>query len=211
MLPSDNIQSIVGATLHDPDGDKIGTIKQVYVDAGDGHPTWVKVSVGTIARHSTFVPLDEATWEDDSVTVPYDKELVKRAPRLDPEHGLDPDQEQELQQHYRGTPAVAPDSNPAASSRDPDARNDAHQTDDHDRSHDDVDPAHVDRSSSGDTELDDQGVLWEERLVVHKEKVPVAKVHLEKTTVTENREVTVDVQKERVVLEQEDTAPPTAH
>ncbi|MFC5128079.1 DUF2382 domain-containing protein [Pseudoclavibacter helvolus] len=55
--------------------------------------------------------------------------------------------------------------------------------------------------------MDDQGVLWEERLVVHKEKVPVAKVHLEKTTVTENREVTADVQKERVVLEEEQTPP----
>lgn len=189
MLPSENIQSIVGATLYGPSHEKIGKIEQVFVDGNDGHPTWVSVPVGTVARHSAFVPLDEATWEDDTVTVPHSKERVKRSPRIDTDHGLEPAQEQGLRDYYAGSPIAADDA------RDPEPR--------HDEREHSADRAHI----PDEPGVDDQGVLWEERLVVHKEKVPVAKVHLEKTTVTENREVTADVQKERVVLEEEQIPP----
>ncbi|MET0977113.1 MAG: PRC-barrel domain-containing protein [Leifsonia sp.] len=104
MLPSNNIQSIVGATLHGLDGDKIGKIAQVLVDAADGHPTWAVVHVGTITRHAAFVPLREATWEHDDVSVPFTRELVKTAPRIDSD-GLSPAQEQELERHYAGSAA----------------------------------------------------------------------------------------------------------
>jgi hypothetical protein len=92
MLPSKNIQSIVGATLYGADKVKLGRITQVYVDATDGHPTWAEV-------------------------------------------------------------------------------------------------------------------LMEERLVVRKEKVPGARVRLEKTTVTEQREVAADVQKERIEVERDEPRP----
>lgn len=111
MLPSNNIQSIIGATLLGADNDKIGKIAQVLVDATGGHPTWAVVHIGTIGRHPVFVPLREATWEDDDVTVPFTKEQVKSAPRIDSD-GLDPAQERQLELHYAasGTDgSVAPD------------------------------------------------------------------------------------------------------
>ena len=100
MLPSNNIQSIVGATLFGTDDDKIGRIAQVLVDAADGHPTWAVVNVGTLTRHPAFVPLDDATWENDDVSVPFSKDVVKHAPRFDSDGGLDPAQEQELVSYY---------------------------------------------------------------------------------------------------------------
>jgi hypothetical protein len=171
VLPSKNIQSIVGGTLYGADNEKLGRISQVYVDAQDGHPTWAEVHVGTLGRHTTFVPLDDATWEHDDVTVPYTKDDVKNAPRPDADGGLNPSQEDELRRHYR---------------------------------HEDATPRDDDQKKSPPAEpgLDDDGVLWEERVVVHKERVPVAKVHLEKQTVTEQREVTADVQKERIAVEE---------
>ncbi|MEL4317437.1 PRC-barrel domain-containing protein [Leifsonia sp. YIM 134122] len=119
MLPSNNIQSIVGATLFGTDDDKIGRIAQVLVDATDGHPTWAVVHVGTLARHSTFVPLTDATWENDDVSVPFSKDQVKHAPRIDSDGGLDPTQEQELVRYYStgsatdtagADPGAAPDA-----------------------------------------------------------------------------------------------------
>jgi hypothetical protein len=100
MLPTTNIQSIVGATLFGPGEAKIGRIAQVFVDPTDGHPTWVEVHVGALARHSTLVPLHEATWEHDDVYVPYGKDRVKAAPRLEGDGGLDPAYEHELIRHY---------------------------------------------------------------------------------------------------------------
>lgn len=196
MLPSTNIQSIVGATLYGPDEEKIGRISQVLVDASDGHPTWAEVHVGTLGRHTTYVPLHEATWEHDDVYVPYDKDLVKNAPRLDGDSGLNPEQEQELTRHYAGT---------ATSEQAP-----ARPTVDRDDTDTQESAAGVDTAAS-DTparELDDDGVLWEERLVVSKEKVPVAKVHLETATVTEEHEITADVQKERIAVDEQKTTPP---
>ena len=184
MLPSNNIQSIVGATVFGPDKVKLGRISQVFVDAADGHPTWAEMHTGAFGRHSTYVPLHEATWESDDVHVPYDKELVKSAPQVDGDDGLTPDQERDLNRHYAGAAAEEETSRPARATR----REEAEGADD--------DPP--------EEQLDENGVLWEERVVVSKEKVPVAKVHLETTTVTEDQEVTADVQKEKVVLEQDE-------
>src|SRR5690554_4978445 len=182
MLPSNNIQSIIGATVFGPDKVKLGRVNQVFVDAADGHPTWAELHTGAFGRHSTFVPLHEATWENDNVYVPYDKELLKSAPRVDGEERLTPDQERDLSEHYTGVTgseemsAAAPTTRPEETER-------------------------ADDEAPGQ-QLDENGVIWEERVVVSKEKVPVAKVHLETTTVTEDQEVTADVRKEKVVLEQ---------
>ncbi|WP_291043667.1 PRC-barrel domain-containing protein [Herbiconiux sp.] len=102
MLPSQNIQSIIGATVHGRDRTRIGRVDQVLVDAADGHPTWAVVNGGLFGRTSLYVPLEEATWEHDDVFVELDKDDVKNAPHPDPDGGLTPEQEQELRDYYRG-------------------------------------------------------------------------------------------------------------
>lgn len=197
LLPSKNIQSIIGATLYGADNEKLGRISQVFVDAGDGHPTWAEVHVGALGRHSTFVPLDDAGWEHDDVTVPFTKDDVKNAPRPDLDGGLSPAQEDELRRHYRheDQPRRDVDGDGGADGiRNDDEHHDHEHDHDHDRSER--------RQAPAEPGLDDDGVLWEERVVVHKERVPVAKVHLEKQTVTEEREVTADVQKERIAVDE---------
>jgi stress response protein YsnF len=194
VLPSKNIQSIIGGTLYGADNEKLGRISQVFVDAGDGHPTWAEIHVGALGRHSTFVPLDDASWEHDDVTVPYTKDDVKNAPRPDIDGGLSPSQEDELRRHYRheNEPEDVVDD-----------RN--HDDRDHDGRDDDSLDGSEQRQAPAEPGLDDDGILWEERVVVHKERVPVAKVHLEKQLVTEEREVTADVQKERIAVEETPT------
>jgi stress response protein YsnF len=202
LLPSKNIQSIIGGTLYGADNEKLGRISQVFVDAVDGHPTWAEIHVGALGRHSTFVPLDDAAWEHDDVTVPYTKDDVKNAPRPDVDGGLSPSQEDELRRHYRHEDdahgVVDGDGD-----NDGDADNDGVRDDKerHDRDDNSQDRSEQ-RQAPAEPGLDDDGVLWEERVVVHKERVPVAKVHLEKQVVTEEREVTADVQKERIAVDE---------
>jgi hypothetical protein len=197
MLPSSNIQSIIGATLFSTDGEKIARVTQVFVDAGDGHPTWAQVTVGTIARHSTFVPLDDATWEHDDVTVPFTKNQVKNAPRPDADGGLDPDQEDELRRHYAASDESdertdeaerADDSertDHAERTDDSERTGDAERTDDAERTGDAERADHSERAddSHGQPRGHDE-VLWQDRVVVRKERVPVAKVHVEDLTVS---------------------------
>jgi hypothetical protein len=55
---------------------------------------------GLFGTKSTFVPLAEATSAGDDVQVPYEKQLIKDAPRMDPDGHLSEAEEQELWRHY---------------------------------------------------------------------------------------------------------------
>ena len=82
------------------DGDKIGSIGQVYADDENGQPTWVTAKTGLFALSESFVPLNGARVEGDDILVPYTKEQVKDAPRVDTDGRLEPDEEDRLYAHY---------------------------------------------------------------------------------------------------------------
>ncbi|MCS5718045.1 PRC-barrel domain-containing protein [Herbiconiux sp. CPCC 205763] len=185
MLPSNNIQSIVGATLYGRDKAKLGKIDQVLVDATAGHPTWAVLHGGMFGRKNLFVPLDDATWEHDDVYVELEKDDVKNAPHPDSEGGLSPAEEQELRAYYSGHDAdesspPGVDARLATSAERTDADAD-HNDDGDDRNDDqgeDIDgPKHA--TEVGAPVVDESVVLVQERLVVRTEQVPVARVNLD--------------------------------
>ena len=89
-----------GQDLYDASGDKIGTIEEIYLDAQSGEPEWALVNTGLFGTKSTFVPLQEATEEDGSVRVPYEKAQVKDAPQMDADGELSQEDESALYSHY---------------------------------------------------------------------------------------------------------------
>jgi hypothetical protein len=100
MLSTTDPGELIGETVYDRDHDKIGTINQVYLDSSDGRPTWASVRTGLFGLSETFVPLDDATENDDEITVAYEKDFVKDAPRIDPDGDLDDAQQDELYRYY---------------------------------------------------------------------------------------------------------------
>ena len=100
MITQNDIARINGADVYDTDGDKIGSVAQVYLDNSSGDPEWVSVRTGLFGTKETFVPLQSATWSDDRVVVAYDKARVKDAPQIDPDGELSPSEEQELYRYY---------------------------------------------------------------------------------------------------------------
>jgi hypothetical protein len=68
--------------LVDRHGEKIGTIAEVYVEAGAGHPEWVLVHMGLFGTRETFVPVSRARTYDGAVRVPYPKSFVRDAPNI---------------------------------------------------------------------------------------------------------------------------------
>ena len=89
-----------GDDLYDGDGDKIGTIEEIYLDAETDEPAWAVVQTGLLGTKRIFVPLRDATEGEEGVTVPYDKDTVKDAPEVDHDGAISKDEESALLRHY---------------------------------------------------------------------------------------------------------------
>src|SRR5215212_1631035 len=89
-----------GENLADSDGEKIGSIEEIYLDTETGAPEWALVATGMFGTKSTFVPLRDATEQGDVLRVPFDKETVKDAPKMDPDGELSQSEESELYRYY---------------------------------------------------------------------------------------------------------------
>ena len=96
----EDVLSWRGRDLYDHDGDKIGSIDDVYLDRETDEPEWAVVTTGLFGTKRTFVPLTEATTSDDGVRVPFEKATVKDAPRIDPDGELSRAEERTLYDHY---------------------------------------------------------------------------------------------------------------
>ena len=101
MPATDDVLSWRGQDLVDSDGDKIGTIEEIYLDARDRR---ARMGAGhhRPVRHQAVVRAAArgATAERRGIRVPYDKAQVKDAPKIDPDGELSHDEEAELYRHY---------------------------------------------------------------------------------------------------------------
>jgi len=52
-----------GTTAVGPDGDKIGAVKQVYINDTTNEPEWVTVSTGLFGTKESFAPLSGSRLE----------------------------------------------------------------------------------------------------------------------------------------------------
>ncbi|MDU2058770.1 MAG: PRC and DUF2382 domain-containing protein [Dermabacter sp.] len=96
----DQIDTLQKATVIDRDGNKIGSVGQVYLHNSTGEPSWVTVNTGLFGTNETFIPLDDAKLAGDEITVPYEKDFVKDAPNISEDGEITPEQENELYRYY---------------------------------------------------------------------------------------------------------------
>jgi uncharacterized protein (TIGR02271 family) len=173
-----------GRELLGSDGEKIGTVKEIYEDTATGKPEWALVSSGLFGTRSHFVPIAAAQSEGEHVRVNVTKDQVKDAPSVDGEGQLSEADEQRLFEHY-GVPYTTEGSTTAqggpAGGRDGGA--DA-------------------RDVSGPT-TDEAMTRSEEELHVGTARQERERARLRKYVVTENVQQTVPVQREEVRLERE--------
>jgi sporulation protein YlmC with PRC-barrel domain len=101
MISTDQARTLLtGGTVVGRDGSKIGKVGQIYLDDQTGQPEWVTVSTGLFGSTESFIPLAEADVAGDEIRVPYGKDKVKGAPRVDADGDLSQDQEAELYVFY---------------------------------------------------------------------------------------------------------------
>jgi uncharacterized protein (TIGR02271 family) len=198
MPDVDTVRNWQGATMVDRDGDRVGTIDAIYVDDQSGQPEWALVNTGLFGTRSTFVPIAQATSSGDQVQVPFEKQLIKDAPRMDPDGHLSEQEEQELWRHYGldyGTTASYADRDVAAAGTTTGYADDGRR-----ETYDERDT--VGRDVSGPT-TDEAMTRSEEELRVGTTQRERGRARLRKYVTTEAQQVTVPVQREEVRVERE--------
>jgi stress response protein YsnF len=96
----EDVLSWRGRDLVDNDGDKIGSIEDIYLDRQSGEPEWIAVKTGLLGARVSFVPIRDARLEGDDVRVACSKDTVKDAPNVDADGELSPEEERALYRHY---------------------------------------------------------------------------------------------------------------
>ncbi|HEX6339612.1 PRC and DUF2382 domain-containing protein [Umezawaea sp.] len=177
MIDQKSVERLYECDVIDARGDRIGSVKQVWLDEQSGEPVWASVHTGIFGMRESFVPIQGAKVSDKHITVPVEKQKVKDAPEVDASGGRLSDAEQANLYEYYGMPTPA--------------------SGDHDRLDGDrASAAGRDRSAG---RRDEQSMVRsEEHLKVGTEQVETGRVRLVKHTVTEQQNVTVPVSHEEV-------------
>ena len=92
----------IGRDAYDDDGDKVGEITDIYYDDATGRPEWVAVKTGLFGLKRTLVPIhgSQLHGEGDDLRMAFHKDIIKDAPRVDPEGHLSPAEERDLWAYY---------------------------------------------------------------------------------------------------------------
>jgi len=193
-----------GRTLVDPDGEKIGTVEEVYAVQEGGRPEWALVHTGPLGTGKSFVPLRGASPSGEDVRVMVDKQAVKDSPSIEAGEELSEAEERRLFEHY-GVPYTATEDSTATTHAGPApgtpaGRREAQADDTAERSNAAERP--VGRDVSGPT-TDDAMTRSEEELVVGTRALEAGRVRLRKYVVTEYVQKTVPVRHEEVRIERE--------
>jgi uncharacterized protein (TIGR02271 family) len=178
-MSTENVAQLRGADVIDASGDKVGAVEEIYLDQDTGQPEWALVKTGLFGSKSTFVPLNGATPQDDTLRVQYEKDQIKDAPKVDADQQLSQSEERELYQHYGlGYGEVEAHGNGAPEGE----------------------PVGEDVSGP---ETDGAMTRSEEELRVDKSSRERGRVRLKKYVVTDEVTQTVPVQREEVRVERE--------
>jgi len=101
MFTANEAPELLDRVLLDAAGDKVGTVTEVYLDDQTGAPSWLTVRTGWFGSTESFVPLDRVDRVGtDLLRTPYDKTIIKNAPRHDTGQPLSESDEDELYSYY---------------------------------------------------------------------------------------------------------------
>jgi uncharacterized protein (TIGR02271 family) len=213
MITAQQIDTVTGSVVVGQDGSKIGKVGQVYLDDSGGTPQWVTVSTGLFGTSESFVPLETATLEGQELRVPYSKDFIKDAPRIDPDGHLEEADEARLYDYYgltrggadAGVPSVTQAPGIAGGETTVGAETIGGYV-----AADTTAGAATGAVGEGPVGLDTSGPTTDSAMTRSEEELQVGtrtqeagRVRLRKYVVTEQQSVTVPVTREEVRLERE--------
>ncbi|WP_433263653.1 DUF2382 domain-containing protein [Actinosynnema sp. CS-041913] len=109
MINQAEVDRLYDCDVIDSHGERIGSVKQVWLDDRDGRPMWASVHTGLFGLKETFVPIQDARMGKGHITVPVEKQQVKDAPRIDvDDQHMSDAQQDELYSYYGMIPTARP-------------------------------------------------------------------------------------------------------
>lgn len=221
---SNDIKDLFKATAYDNAGDKLGSVKEIFVDDKSGQPTFVEVNHGLFGMNSSLVPMRGHKFDGENLNLAFAKDRVKDAPDFDADQALTPEQQNEIYRHY-GLDNVEDTTRYGEGAGNQDAGEERSTLDRHEAAGGNTAGAAgagVAGANSGATERDaaqtgdaantaanreaavnNEGeiIRSEERLNVQKDKVQTGEARLRKYVVTDTETVEVPVTREEVRVE----------
>jgi uncharacterized protein (TIGR02271 family) len=218
-----------GRTAVDREGDRLGTIEEIYLDAETQRPEWALIKTGMFGGKPSFMPLEGATSNGEQIEAPYSKQQVKDAPQPDADGELSQDEESALYSHYGiGHDTSGPTTTDDAMTRSEEelrvgttqreagrarlvkhvVTEDVTQTVPVEREEVRIerepitDANRADATAGGEITSDEhEVVLHEEEVVVDKQAVPKERVRMDTDVVTDEQQVSETLQKEQIETE----------
>jgi uncharacterized protein (TIGR02271 family) len=184
MTEALGVDAYVGKTAVDQQGNKIGSVGQVYLNDQTGQPDWITVNTGLFGLRESFAPLAGSSVNGDQLVLPFDKNVVKDAPDIADADHLDTDEQENLYAYYgRYVSGLSGGSDTTYADTGKVRGTEGYDT-------------------SGPT-TDDAMTRSEEQLRVGTEQVQAGRARLRKHVVTEQQTVQVPVSREEVRVERE--------
>src|SRR4051794_21057750 len=96
----EDIKEWRGQAVLDPQGEKLGTLDEVYYDTESDAPAFGAVKSGLVGKHITLVPLAGASAGQSYIRVATAKEQFKDAPSIDTDVELTAEDEASSYGHF---------------------------------------------------------------------------------------------------------------
>jgi sporulation protein YlmC with PRC-barrel domain len=97
----------IGSRVDDIYGVGIGRLEDVWIDPGTGEPRWLLIKEGRFGGRATLIPFEDATAGAGHVWVPYEREVIRDAPAIEPGAPLTQQVEHSLRRHYAANSPAA--------------------------------------------------------------------------------------------------------
>jgi uncharacterized protein (TIGR02271 family) len=198
------------------DGEKIGSVDNVWVDDATDETEFIGIKTGWLFGKTHVVPTADAQIGENQITVPYSKDQIENAPSFDSDAEISPDEEDQIYSYYGLDRSTAPSPTGLASG---DTGTSTTSTETTGFSGDALrgsdtnyeGTAGYDTGNATDTSgitsettnqpQDTDLTLSEEELAVGKRQVQRGQVRLRKVVHTEHQEVPVELRREDVEIE----------
>src|SRR5688572_30952537 len=96
---AEDVRVWTGHRLDEISGGSVGRVEGFFVDESSGAPEWLVARMGRFG-HYTLIPARDAVEGVGHVWVPYSRDQIRKAPRLEPNAPLTAGTERELLAHY---------------------------------------------------------------------------------------------------------------
>ncbi len=95
----ETIAAARGMDVYSSDGEKIGSVEEIFHDYETRQPEWIGIGTGIFSTKRVLVPVEGAELRGDGLFVPYGKDQVKASPDIDADE-IDENTERALYEHY---------------------------------------------------------------------------------------------------------------